>query len=154
MLWAKQVTPKFLVDASLGILGAATASNSEMQIPQPLTPGAPPHLVLHQHWPQVSVTTFAEAEKLVQVEMTAHDRAEAASNWRTRWHHFTNVAQGRSGCTTRWSCAVLDMESRVAGPCSSIRTEPVCSQQCQCKEVARERRSDCFCFSVAIVALD
>lgn len=28
------------------------------------------------------MATFAEAEKLVQIEMTAHDRAEAASNWR------------------------------------------------------------------------
>lgn len=32
--------------------------------------------------PQVSVTTFAEAEKLVQVEMTPADRATAAGNWR------------------------------------------------------------------------
>ena len=73
----------FLVDASLGIVGAATASNSEMQIPSPLTPGAPPAFgTAPSTGPQVSVATFAEAEKLVQVEMTAHDRAEAASNWR------------------------------------------------------------------------
>jgi Asp-tRNA(Asn)/Glu-tRNA(Gln) amidotransferase A subunit family amidase len=32
--------------------------------------------------PEVSPATFAEAEKLVQVEMTAADRALAASNWR------------------------------------------------------------------------
>jgi Asp-tRNA(Asn)/Glu-tRNA(Gln) amidotransferase A subunit family amidase len=32
--------------------------------------------------PEVSAATFAEAEKLVQVEMTAADRAMAASNWR------------------------------------------------------------------------
>jgi Asp-tRNA(Asn)/Glu-tRNA(Gln) amidotransferase A subunit family amidase len=32
--------------------------------------------------PDVSPSTFAEAEKLVQVEMTAADRATAASNWR------------------------------------------------------------------------
>lgn len=32
--------------------------------------------------PEVSPKTFTEAEKLVQVEMTASDRAEAASNWR------------------------------------------------------------------------
>jgi Asp-tRNA(Asn)/Glu-tRNA(Gln) amidotransferase A subunit family amidase len=32
--------------------------------------------------PEVSPATFAEAEKLVQVEMTAADRAMAASNWR------------------------------------------------------------------------
>src|ERR1039458_8923265 len=32
--------------------------------------------------PEVPPTTFAEAEKLVQVEMNAADRATAASNWR------------------------------------------------------------------------
>lgn len=32
--------------------------------------------------PEVSADTFAAAEKLVQVEMTAADRAEAAENWR------------------------------------------------------------------------
>ena len=32
--------------------------------------------------PEVSAATFAEAEKLVRVEMTEKDRAEAASNWR------------------------------------------------------------------------
>jgi Asp-tRNA(Asn)/Glu-tRNA(Gln) amidotransferase A subunit family amidase len=32
--------------------------------------------------PEVSPSTFAEAEKLVQLEMTAVDRATAASNWR------------------------------------------------------------------------
>jgi Asp-tRNA(Asn)/Glu-tRNA(Gln) amidotransferase A subunit family amidase len=32
--------------------------------------------------PEVSATTFAEAEKLVQVELTPADRAEAAENWR------------------------------------------------------------------------
>jgi Asp-tRNA(Asn)/Glu-tRNA(Gln) amidotransferase A subunit family amidase len=33
--------------------------------------------------PQVSTSTFAEAEKLVQVEMTAPDRTQAADSWRT-----------------------------------------------------------------------
>ena len=32
--------------------------------------------------PEVSAETFTEAEKLVQVEMTEKDLAEAASNWR------------------------------------------------------------------------
>src|SRR5690349_21546642 len=32
--------------------------------------------------PEVSAATFAEAEKLVRVQMTEKDRAQAASNWR------------------------------------------------------------------------
>jgi len=73
----------FLANASLGIGGIAIASNSEAQTPQPLTPGAPPAFgTAPTTGPQVSAMTFTEAEKLVQIEMTAHDRAEAASNWR------------------------------------------------------------------------
>ena len=64
-------------------MGTAIASNSEAQTPQPLTPGAPPAFgTAPGTGPQVSAATFAEAEMLVQVEMTARDRAEAASNWR------------------------------------------------------------------------
>jgi Asp-tRNA(Asn)/Glu-tRNA(Gln) amidotransferase A subunit family amidase len=73
----------FLVNASLGISGIAIAPTSEAQTPQPLTPGAPPAFgTAPTTGPQVSATTFTEAGKLVQVEMTAHDCAEAASNWR------------------------------------------------------------------------
>lgn len=73
----------FLANASLGIGGIAIASSSEAQAPQPLTPGAPPAFgTSPTTGPQVSAMTFAEAEKLVQIEMIAHDRAEAASNWR------------------------------------------------------------------------
>lgn len=46
------------------------------------TPGAPPAFGTSPAvGPAVSVETFAEAEKLVQVEMTPKDRAQAASNW-------------------------------------------------------------------------
>lgn len=73
----------FLLDASLGIVGAAIAPNSQAQQPQPLPPGAPPAFgTAPNTGPQVSSTTFAEAEKLLRIEMTAHDCAEAASNWR------------------------------------------------------------------------
>jgi Asp-tRNA(Asn)/Glu-tRNA(Gln) amidotransferase A subunit family amidase len=48
-----------------------------------LPPGAPPAFgTAPAVGPEVSAATFAEAEKLVQVEMTAADRATAASNWR------------------------------------------------------------------------
>ena len=45
-------------------------------------PGAPPAFGTSPPvGPPVSAATFAEAEKLVQVEMTPADRAEAAVNW-------------------------------------------------------------------------
>jgi len=48
-----------------------------------MPPGAPPAFgTAPAIGPVVSATTFAEAEKLVQVEMTASDRDLAASNWR------------------------------------------------------------------------
>jgi hypothetical protein len=50
---------------------------------QELPPGAPPAFgTAPPVGPEVSPATFAEAEKLAQVEMTAVDRATAASNWR------------------------------------------------------------------------
>ncbi len=83
---------EFLADASAGVFGAAVALKVQDQKPvttqsatppaaeQPGTPSAfgtaPPV------GPVVSPATFAEAEKLVRVEMTAADRAQAAGNWR------------------------------------------------------------------------
>jgi Asp-tRNA(Asn)/Glu-tRNA(Gln) amidotransferase A subunit family amidase len=50
---------------------------------QELPPGAPPAFgTAPPVGPEVSPATFAEAEKLVQVEMTPVDRATAAGNWR------------------------------------------------------------------------
>jgi Asp-tRNA(Asn)/Glu-tRNA(Gln) amidotransferase A subunit family amidase len=50
---------------------------------QTLPPGAPPAFgTAPPVGPEVSPETFANAEKLVQLEMTAADRATAASNWR------------------------------------------------------------------------
>ena len=50
---------------------------------QPETPGAPSAFgTAPPVGPEVSPATFAEAEKLIQVEMTAADRTIAASNWR------------------------------------------------------------------------
>jgi Asp-tRNA(Asn)/Glu-tRNA(Gln) amidotransferase A subunit family amidase len=50
---------------------------------QELPPGAPPAFgTAPPVGPEVSPATFAEAEKLVQVEMIAADIATAASNWR------------------------------------------------------------------------
>ena len=66
----------------------ATKTASAEQMPQaatpekPATPGAPPAFGTSAAvGPKVDAETFAVAEKLVQVEMTAKDRAEAAGNW-------------------------------------------------------------------------
>jgi Asp-tRNA(Asn)/Glu-tRNA(Gln) amidotransferase A subunit family amidase len=65
----------------------AAAMQAEAQTPagqsQELPPGAPPAFgTAPPVGPEVSPATFAEAEKLVQLEMTSVDRATAASNWR------------------------------------------------------------------------
>jgi len=84
---------QFLAVTSMGVLGAAAAlrsagqnpagQNPVAQNPQDLPPGAPPAFGAGPAvGPEVSTTTFAEAEKLVQFQMTAAERAVAASSWR------------------------------------------------------------------------
>ena len=70
---------EFVANSSLGLMGVAMAArNADAQ----QTPGAPPAFGTSAPvGPAVSEQTFAEAEKLVQIEMTPHDRAQAASNW-------------------------------------------------------------------------
>ncbi len=79
---------QFMALTSLGVLGAAAAlrspgQNPAGQNPGDLPPGAPPAFGAGPAvGPEVSTTTFAEAEKLVQFEMTASERAVAAGSWR------------------------------------------------------------------------
>lgn len=82
---------QFLTYTALGMMSAAieagpAPSASAQATPAQATdlpPGAPSAFGTSPPvGPEVSPTTFAEAEKLVQVEMTAADRATAASNWR------------------------------------------------------------------------
>jgi Asp-tRNA(Asn)/Glu-tRNA(Gln) amidotransferase A subunit family amidase len=74
---------QFLTQTSLGLLAAATTYRSYAQQPGDLPPGAPPAFgVGPAVGPDVSPATFAEAEKLVQVELTAGERAMAAASWR------------------------------------------------------------------------
>jgi Asp-tRNA(Asn)/Glu-tRNA(Gln) amidotransferase A subunit family amidase len=71
---------QFLSRTSLGLLGAAVA---QAQTPADLPPGAPPAFgTAPAVGPAVSTSTFAEAEKLVQVKLSAAERAAAAGNWR------------------------------------------------------------------------
>src|SRR6266542_4595587 len=81
---------EFLARAAAGVVGVATASRAvaEAQVAAPapqVTPvaGTPPAFgTAPPVGPEVSVATFAEAEKLVRIEMTPAERAQAAGNWR------------------------------------------------------------------------
>jgi Asp-tRNA(Asn)/Glu-tRNA(Gln) amidotransferase A subunit family amidase len=74
---------KFLVLSSFGLLGAAAAWRGNAQNPADLPAGAPPAFGTGPAvGPEVSPSTFAEAEKLVQVEMTGPELAMAAGSWR------------------------------------------------------------------------
>jgi Asp-tRNA(Asn)/Glu-tRNA(Gln) amidotransferase A subunit family amidase len=78
----------FLATASMGLLGATISlheDHAQSPTQQPTAPpaGAPPAFGTGPGaGPEVSTTTFAEAEKLVRVELTAADRATAAGSWR------------------------------------------------------------------------
>ena len=78
---------EFLAISALGAVGAALPLEGEQEpIPaqnQQQTPGAPPAFGTAQPvGPEVRAETFAEAEKLVQIQMSEADRAQAAGNWR------------------------------------------------------------------------
>src|SRR5258707_1088088 len=74
---------QFLTQTSLSLLAVATAYRSYAQQPGDLPPGAPPAFgTLPAVGPEVTPSTFAEAEKLVQVELSASERAMAAGSWR------------------------------------------------------------------------
>ena len=75
----------FLAQAPLALLGAAAvASYGQDQKPAEPTPGAPPAFgTAPAVGPEVSTETFVQAEKLVEVQFTQEELAQAASNWRS-----------------------------------------------------------------------
>jgi len=78
---------QFLIRAPLGLLVATAAlktGSSQTPSQTPTTPGAPPTFGTGAgSGPVVTPETFAEAEKLMQVTMTAAERQQAAQSWRT-----------------------------------------------------------------------
>ena len=76
---------EFLTQTTLSLLGDTVATTSLAQNGSPnMPPGAPTTFgAAPPVGPEVSASTFAEAEKLVQIELTPADRAQAAGNWRT-----------------------------------------------------------------------
>src|SRR5260370_17862234 len=75
---------RHFLNASLGLMGAAAACSNKQQTKTSEPPaGAPPAFGTSPAvGPQVSPSTFAEAEKLVQFELTPAERSQAAGNWR------------------------------------------------------------------------
>ncbi len=78
---------QFLIRAPLAVLVAATACRkptTSSSSSTPLTAGAPPTFGTGAGaGPEVSPGTFAEAEKLMQVTMSATERQQASDSWRT-----------------------------------------------------------------------
>lgn len=73
----------FLITSSTALIAAAVTPNLEAQTQTPPPAGTPPAFgTAPAVGPEVSTATFAEAEKLVRVELKHRDRAEAAQNWR------------------------------------------------------------------------
>jgi Asp-tRNA(Asn)/Glu-tRNA(Gln) amidotransferase A subunit family amidase len=95
---------EFLKKTSIGLAGAMTAISAdaaftaerhERALQEPTTPGAPPAFGTGPGvGPQVSPETFAEAEKLVQVELSPRERKVAADSWRV---NLASVYERRTG---------------------------------------------------------
>jgi Asp-tRNA(Asn)/Glu-tRNA(Gln) amidotransferase A subunit family amidase len=120
----------FLATTSLGLLGAAAALDSQAQNPadqnptgqnpnaQP--PGTPPAFGTGPLvGPEVSATTFTEAQKLVQIELTESERAVASASWRA---NLASLYERRTGPrkialestlspATRWNPILPGMKS-------------------------------------------
>ncbi len=85
----------FLTLTSLGIMGAAAVSRIRAQDLSTLPPGAPPAFGAGPAFgPEVSVNTFAEAEKVVQFPLTDSERTIAAATWRRT---LASVYERRTG---------------------------------------------------------
>ena len=110
---------RFLITAPLGMLGAAAACGREPQggtastaSAPSATPGAPPTFGTGPtSGPAVSPSTFAEAEKLAQVTMSAAERETAAATWQRSMAPFLErrvgprkvVLEPDTAPATRWN---------------------------------------------------
>jgi Asp-tRNA(Asn)/Glu-tRNA(Gln) amidotransferase A subunit family amidase len=75
---------QFLTDTSLFLLGSVTAFRGNGQQLDEVPPGMPSAFGVGPAFgPAVSTSSFVEAEKLMQVQMTDAQRAMAAATWRT-----------------------------------------------------------------------
>jgi len=86
---------QFLTHSTLALLGAAAGCKGKSQKSSEQPPGAPPAFgTSPPAGPEVSPSTFAEAEKLVQVNLTKTERDQAAGTWRM---NLASVYERRTG---------------------------------------------------------
>jgi Asp-tRNA(Asn)/Glu-tRNA(Gln) amidotransferase A subunit family amidase len=105
---------QFLNSATIGLMASAAACRRAAETSGALPPGAPPAFgTAPPVGPTVSTGTFAEAEKLVQVPLSAAARQMAAGNWRKQ---IAPVYERRTGPRK------LSLESTVA---PATRWDPV-----------------------------
>jgi len=85
---------EFLAEAAVGLAGVAAGAAgvlpaeaqdpAQQQTPSQLPPGAPPAFGTGQGMgPQVAPSTFTEAQKLMQIELSKAQLEQAASSWRS-----------------------------------------------------------------------
>lgn len=89
------------MSSCVALLAPGVSTASQAQPSQPAAPpagpapGSPPAFgTAPPVGPEVSAATFAEAQKLAMVELTAGERAQAAENWRTS---IATIHERRSG---------------------------------------------------------
>src|ERR1700743_3518437 len=119
---------EFLAQSSMGLIGAVIAGEAEASAEQtpgspqtPTTPGAPPAFgTAPPVGPEVSAATFVEAEKLMQVTMSAEHRAEATGNWR---QSMAAVYERRTG-PRKVEIEYGDVPATVRNPRLGIGTSP------------------------------
>ena len=119
---------EFLTQTALGVAGVAAAVTAEAApsdagVAAAPPPGAPPAFGTSPSvGPGVSAATFAEAEKLVQVQLTPAERAQAASNWREidgaalRAAHRAAQGEARAGAGARLAVGPGAARASPAGP--------------------------------------
>ena len=122
---ARSSRRQFLTRTALGVAGLAAGGGARAggrDGGAPLAPASPPAFgTAPSTGPEVGVATFAEAEKLMQVQLTAKDRAQAASNWRQSMAALYERRTGPRRLTlgeslapaTRWDPA---LPGRTVGP--------------------------------------
>jgi len=72
------------LNTSIALMGATAACSKKPPASTELPAGAPPAFATAPAvGPEVSSSTFANGEKLVQFEMTADERSQAAGSWRS-----------------------------------------------------------------------
>jgi Asp-tRNA(Asn)/Glu-tRNA(Gln) amidotransferase A subunit family amidase len=120
---------QFLINAPLGLLAVAGASSSAFgaePVPQVSdTPGAPPTFgATPAVGPEVTPATFAEAEKLMQVQLSPAERQMAAGSWRVS---LASTMERRTGPrklaiedgvapATVWTPATVGAQAAVGAP--------------------------------------